>query len=226
MSPSTHNPDAPSSAGTITVLVVEDEDRIRRNQVKLLREHSAVQVVGTAADGPTAVERAVELKPDVVLLDLGLPGMDGIAVTRELKKRMDHVEVLIFTIFDEEAKVLAAIQAGASGYLLKGASVQKIVEAIGEVQKGGSVIQATLARRLLRHFQTTEVQEPAIRLTPREKEILQLIAKGMSNREVARILELSRSTVRTHLEHIYQKLEVSNRTEAVTEGLKHGLIDL
>jgi DNA-binding NarL/FixJ family response regulator len=152
--------------------------------------------------------------------------MDGIEVTRTLKKKDPRIEVLIFTIFDEEEKVLAAIQAGASGYLLKGATAEKIAEAIQEVHKGGSIIQPSLARRLLRQFRTGGEDPPEVRLTPREKEILQIIAKGMSNREVAEILDLSRSTVRTHLEHIYEKLEVSNRTEAVTEGLKHGLIDL
>ena len=212
--------------GPIQVLVVEDEERILKNQLKLLKAHKDVEVVGTANDGPTAVEKTRELEPQVLLLDLGLPGFDGIEVTRQVKKLDPKVEVLIFTIFDEEEKVLAAIRAGASGYLLKGAKSDKIVEAIDEVHRGGSVIQPNLARRLLKHFGREAEQEPQIQLTPREKEILQILAKGMSNREVADILSLSRSTVRTHLEHIYEKLEVSNRTEAVTEGLKQGLIDL
>jgi len=210
----------------IKVLVVEDQKRILRNQLKLLKVHKKIDVVGTADNGPTAVEKTIDLSPDVLLLDIGLPGFDGIEVTRRVKKKAPETEVLIFTIFDEEDKVIAAIKAGASGYLLKGAKTEKIVEAIEDVFRGGSVIQANLARRLLRHFQQDKAIIEEVQLTTREQEILQIIAKGMSNREVAGVLGVSRSTVRTHLEHIYEKLDVSNRTEAVTEGLKQGLIDL
>lgn len=213
-------------AGPIKVLIVEDEKRILHNQLKLLKAFAEVEVIGTAFDGPTAVKKCEELSPDVILLDLGLPGFDGIEVTRRVKERDPKVEVLIFTIFDDEEKVLAAIRAGAGGYLLKGAKSEKIVEAIEDLHRGGSVIQANLARRLLRHFHKKTEEPPRIQLTRREQQILQIISKGMSNREVAQALNLSRFTVRTHLEHIYEKLDVSNRTEAVTEGLKQGLIDL
>jgi DNA-binding NarL/FixJ family response regulator len=180
-------------------------------------------------------------QPDVLLQDLGLPRMSGIDVTREVKRRWPHVEVLIFTIFDEEEKVLEAVKTGASGYLLKGAAVDKVIEAIREVHAGGSVIQPNLARSLLRHFRVPEdprtpapaappsgmrEQAPARPLTEREVEILRLIAKGLSNGEAAGVLGVSRATVRTHLEHIYEKLEVTNRVEAVTEGLRIGLIEV
>jgi DNA-binding NarL/FixJ family response regulator len=145
--------------------------------------------------------------------------------------------VLIFTIFDEEEKVIEAVKAGASGYLLKGATSDKLVDAIREVRAGGSVIQPNLARRLLKHFHVPVepapepskplLPEPAGRpLTQREIDILRLIAKGLSNAEAASVLTLSRATVRTHLEHIYQKLEVTNRVEAVTEGLRKGIIEM
>jgi DNA-binding NarL/FixJ family response regulator len=151
-----------------------------------------------------------------------------------VKKRWPAVEVLIFTIFDEEEKVIEAVKAGASGYLLKGAKSETIVEAIREVNAGGSVIQPGLARRLLRHFRVPEsglppparAEEPGRPLTGREIEILRLIAKGLSNGEAAGVLGLSRATVRTHLEHIYEKLDVTNRVEAVTEGLRKGLIEV
>jgi DNA-binding NarL/FixJ family response regulator len=201
----------------------------------------------------------------VLLLDLGLPRMSGIDVTRAVKASYPKVEILIFTIFDEEDKVLEAVKAGASGYLLKGATVDKIIEAIKEVRAGGTVIQPNLARRLLRHFRVdpdaapvpaaplpatpqaeaapmldeeppTEVEanpaggasdEPQLKpLSDREKEILQLIAKGVSNSEAAKLLNLSKATIRTHLEHIYRKLEVTNRVEAVTEGIRKGLISV
>ncbi len=188
----------------------------------------------------------------MLLLDLGLPRMSGIDVTRAGEgASWPQVEILIFTIFDEEDKVLEAVKAGASGYLLKGTPADKIVEAIKEVRAGGTVIQPNLARRLLRHFRVepdaspvatepvaaaptpaepptpTEAAEPLLKpLSDRETEILQLIAKGVSNSEAAKLLDLSKATIRTHLEHIYRKLEVTNRVEAVTEGIRKGLISV
>jgi DNA-binding NarL/FixJ family response regulator len=226
----------------IRVLVVEDQPKILRSQLKLLRGFEEIEVIGTAPSGESALDELERETPDVLLLDLGLPKMSGIDVTREVKKRWPKIEILIFTIFDEEDRVLEAIGAGASGYLLKGAEADRIVDAIQEVHAGGSIIQPSLARRLLRHFRVTpdgskvgpeaaatatdSADEAPVSLTDREAEILQLIAKGLSNSEAAKILEVSKATVRTHLEHIYAKLEVSNRVEAVTEGIRKGLIEV
>jgi DNA-binding NarL/FixJ family response regulator len=216
--PATHEP--------TRLLIVEDQGTILEKQRRLLEPHPELVIVGSARDGVTALRLVDELEPDVVLLDLGLPDLDGIQVTREVKARHPAIEILIFTIFDEETRVLEAVRAGASGYLLKGTPAERIVEAIGEVRRGGSVIQPQLARRLLRHFQDAASRDPeAPALTPRETEILQLIAKGLSNRAAAEALGLARATIRTHLEHIYAKLEVSNRTEAVTEAIRRGLIE-
>jgi DNA-binding NarL/FixJ family response regulator len=238
--------------------MVEDQTKILKNQLRLFEGHPEIDIVGTALSGEAALEEVPKLMPDVLLLDLGLPRMSGIDVTREVKARFPKMEILIFTIFDEEDKVLEAVKAGASGYLLKGAPVDKIIEAIKEVRAGGTVIQPNLARRLLRHFRVepdtgpvptepvpappsipepppgdtaaTEApssQEPPLKpLSDREREILQLIAKGVSNSEAARLLNLSKATIRTHLEHIYRKLEVTNRVEAVTEGIRKGLISV
>jgi DNA-binding NarL/FixJ family response regulator len=221
-------------AAKIEVVVCEDQPQILRSQVKILQESPEVEVVGTALSGESLLELLEKKQPDVLLQDLGLPGMSGIDVTRQVKRKWPSVEVLIFTIFDEEEKVIDAVKAGASGYLLKGASSGKILDAIREVKAGGSVIQPSLARRLLRHFHVPESEgkpglreEPPTRpLTEREVEILRLIAKGLSNNEAAGVLGLSRATVRTHLEHIYDKLDVTNRVEAVTEGLRKGLIEV
>ena len=245
-------------ASPIRVFVVEDQTKILKNQLKLLEGSSEITVVGTALSGEAAMEEVSRLDPlpDVLLLDLGLPRMSGIDVTRAVKAKHPGIEILIFTIFDEEDKVLGAVKAGASGYLLKGATTDKIVEAIKEVKAGGTVIQPNLARRLLRHFRVDVAtaagtpnnavvpetspaslsddaaaqgtnEEPRIRpLSDREKEILQLIAKGVSNSEAARLLNLSKATIRTHLEHIYEKLEVTNRVDAVTEGIRKGLISV
>lgn len=234
-------PDATSPGTTprpIRVFVVEDQTKILKNQLKLLEGHPELSIVGTALSGETGLEEVRRLKPDVLLLDLGLPRMSGIDVTRVVKAELPQIEILIFTIFDEEDKVLEAVKAGASGYLLKGTPADKMVEAIKEVHQGGTVIQPSLARRLLKHFRVGEVppapgptgqqqREPeGKKLSARETEILQLIAKGVSNSEAATMLTLSKATIRTHLEHIYRKLEVSNRVEAVTEGLRKGLIQM
>ncbi|MFP2928784.1 response regulator [Pyxidicoccus sp. 3LG] len=242
----------PSASPPIRVFVVEDQTKILKNQLRLFEGHQDIDIVGTALSGEAALDEVPKLMPDVLLLDLGLPRMSGIDVTREVKARFPKIEILIFTIFDEEDKVLEAVKAGASGYLLKGAPVDKIIEAIKEVRAGGTVIQPNLARRLLRHFRvepdagpvptepvasppsapepTVEVATPAEPplkpLSDREREILQLIAKGVSNSEAARLLSLSKATIRTHLEHIYRKLEVTNRVEAVTEGIRKGLISV
>lgn len=223
-----HRSNDEKNADPIRVLIVEDEERIRKTLVRLLEDREDIVVTGAIPSGPEAVSAALEGNVDILLLDLGLPGMDGIEVTKRIKGKKPDIEVLIFTVFDDEDKVLDAIRAGAAGYLLKGASTDRIADAIREVHAGGSVVQPRLARRLLNLFRGSG-QPQAKETNPlshRETEILELIAKGLSNSEVAETLRISRSTVRTHLEHIYQKLDVTNRTEAVTEGIRKGLIDL
>lgn len=241
---------------TIRVLVVEDQPKILKAQIKLLETYPDIEIVGSALSGETALEEVEKTRPDVLLCDLGLPQMSGIEVTRHVKAKHPEIEILIFTIFDEEEKVIEAITAGAAGYLLKGAPVEKIVEAIKDVKAGGSVIQPNLARALLRMIgvavpsatggpQTVrsvppppprgdgdgDAPTPAVKgsgsvLTDRELEILQIIAKGLSNNEAAKVLGLSKATIRTHLEHIYEKLDVTNRVEAVTEGIRQGIINI
>lgn len=244
----------------IRVLVVEDQPKILKAQIKLLETFEEISIVGEALSGESALEKVEEVKPEVLLLDLGLPQMSGIDVTRAVKAKYPEIEILIFTIFDEEDKVIEAIVAGAAGYLLKGTPVEKIVEAIKDVKAGGSVIQPNLARALLRLVQKRSpsrvpsnagaVMPPTATsvppggaagadasgndddegggsvLTDRELEILQIIAKGLSNNEAAKVLGLSKATIRTHLEHIYEKLDVTNRVEAVTEGIRQGIINI
>lgn len=240
---------------TIRVLVVEDQPKILKAQIKLLETYPDIEIVGSALSGETALEEVEKVRPDVILCDLGLPQMSGIEVTRHVKAKHPEIEILIFTIFDEEEKVIEAITAGAAGYLLKGAPVEKIVEAIKDVKAGGSVIQPNLARALLRmigqpvpnaqggrasvpppgprgrgdddHDGSTPTGKANVSvLTDRELEILQIIAKGLSNNEAAKVLGLSKATIRTHLEHIYEKLDVTNRVEAVTEGIRQGIINI
>jgi DNA-binding NarL/FixJ family response regulator len=209
----------------IRLLLVEDQPAILEQQKRLLEKFAELEIVASARDGKTALELVRQHAPAVVLLDLGLPDIDGIEVIKQIKQHHGQVEILVFTIFEEEARVLQAVQAGASGYLLKGTPAERIVEAIGEVNSGGSVIQPRLARRLLQHFHVARTPTKGPALSPRETEILEIIGKGLSNQATAEVLGLSRATVRTHLEHIYAKLEVSNRTEAVTEAIRRGLIE-
>lgn len=212
-------------------MIVEDRAPLARQLARVLPTFDDLEVVGLFRSGQAAIDGAAAARPDVVLLDLNLPDVDGIAVAKALKAAPAKVEILIFTVLEDDDKVLEAIRSGASGYLLKGASADRVAEAIREVHAGGSVIQPALARRLIKQFLAPAAGSPptpAVRervLTDRELEILELIARGMSNAEAARALGLSPGTVRTHLEHIYAKLEVSNRTEAVTQGIRRGLID-
>ncbi len=224
----------------IKLFVVEDQAKILKNQLKLLEGVGDLEILGSAMSGEEALSAIEERLPDVVLCDLGLPEMSGIEVTRTVKARHPSIEVLIFTIFDEEEKVLEAIRAGAAGYLLKGATADKTVEAIKDVRAGGTVIQPSLARRLLRHFDPAAAPnrpepaapkpalavEPKVHLSERERQILELIAKGLSNGEAGKILGITTGTIRTHLENIYEKLEVTNRVEAVTEGIRKGIIEV
>lgn len=218
----------------IRVFVVEDQPNILKAQTKLLNQFDEIEIVGEALSGEQALEQIGTLAPDVILLDLGLPRMTGMDVTRSVKATHPEIEILIFTIFDEEDKVTEAIMAGAAGYLLKGTPVEKIVEAIKDVKEGGSVIQPNLARALLKLISGAPKKtalpkynpDAETNLTKRELEILQIIAKGLSNNEAANVLGLSKATIRTHLEHIYEKLDVTNRVEAVTEGIREGIISL
>lgn len=231
----------------IKLFIVEDQPKILKNQVKLLEGFSEIEIVGTALSGEETMSSLNTLPnaPDVILCDIGLPKMSGIDVIRQVKPKFPKIEILMFTVFDDEDRVLEAIRAGASGYLLKGATAVKIVEAITDVSEGGTVIQPNLARQLLKYFRAPEagsmtrsilseerarsglIQEEGRRaLTERELECLQMIAKGLSNNEAAGVLGLSKATIRTHLEHIYQKLDVTNRVEAVTEGIRQGIVEL
>jgi len=220
--------------GTIRLFIIEDQPAVLKSQLKVLSSFSDLTIMGAAMSAEEAITEllALDQYPNVVLCDLGLPKMNGIEATKRIKAMHASIEILMFTVFEDEQKVLAAIKAGASGYLLKGADAHRIHEAIVDVFHGGTVIQPNLARRLLKHFShgydisQQENRDLKELLTVREIEVLQMIAKGLSNQEVADVLKLSKATIRTHLEHIYQKLEVSNRVEAITEGVRFGIIEL
>jgi DNA-binding NarL/FixJ family response regulator len=213
----------------LKVLIVEDNPQILKNLVKVLSAEPDIQVAGEAMDGETGVKLADSLKPDFILLDLELPGIDGIEVTVRVKGRHPEIDILILTTFDDEAKVYQAIQAGAGGYLVKRVAPARIVAAIHEVHDGGTVIESAIARRFWNYFQSvsSEVKsEDPWGLTPEERDVLQYVAKGLSNAEVGKVMEIDRRRVRTQLGHIYRKLGVKTHVEAVVKALKAGIVNV
>ncbi len=215
---------------TTRIYVVEDQAPLLANLLKALAAFPEIEVVGSARDGESGVDEMVKLVPQLALLDLELPGIDGIEVTRRLKRRVPQVEVLILTSFDDEQKVYEAMQAGASGYLVKRVGPEKIRSGIHEVMAGGTVLEARIAKRFWNYFQSVQ-SKPAQpqnpwNLSPTEMDVLRYVAKGLSNAEVGRVMELERRTVRTHLGHIYKKLGVNSHVDAVVIALKAGLVEL
>jgi len=212
------------------VFVVEDQPPLLKNLLKALATFEEIEVVGQAQDGEDGVEQMKQLKPDLVLLDLELPGIDGIEVTKQLKRSVPQVQVLFLTSFDDEQKVYEAMQAGASGYLVKRVGPEKIRSGIHEVMQGGTVLEAIIARRFWNYFNsikgTPQTPTNSWGLSPQELEVLRFVTKGLSNAEVGRVMEIERRTVRTHLSHIYRKMGVSSHVEAVVLALKAGIVDL
>ena len=221
---------APPEAEHTRIFVVEDQPQLLKNLLKVLALFPELEVVGTSQEGEEGVEQMVKLLPDLVLLDLELPGIDGIEVTRRLKRRAPCVEVLILTSFDDEQKVYEAIQAGASGYLVKRVGPDKIRSGIHDVMGGGTVLEAIIAKRFWNYFQSVQAKkaqpENTWALTPLEFDVLKFVAKGLSNAEVGRVMELERRTVRTHLSHIYRKMGVNSHVDAVVLALKAGIVEL
>ncbi len=181
---------------------------------------SDITVVGEAANGREAVARAVALRADVVLMDLRMPELDGATAIAALRERAPNVRTLVLTTFDGEADVLPAVEAGAAGYLLKDATPEELIRAVRAACRGEAVLAPSVARWLM-----SRVRKPTgLALSNREREVLQLVADGASNREVAARLFISEASVKTHLQHIYDKLDVRDRAAAVAEGYRRGLL--
>ncbi len=217
-----------TSQSEIEVALVEDQPPLLKNLVKLLSAFPELHVQATYATGEEAARGLVERPPEVVLLDLELPGMDGIGVIREVKPKRPEIAILVLTTFDDEAKVYEAVTAGASGYLVKRVAIERIVAAIREVREGGCVIESAIGRRFWNYFQS--LGRPAAAVDPfglssAERQVLQFVAKGLSNAEVGRALQIERRTVRTHLLHIYEKMGVHSHVEAVVKALQAGLVE-
>jgi DNA-binding NarL/FixJ family response regulator len=211
---------------SVRVLVVDDQQLVRDGIASLLGIQPGIEVVGTAADGHEALQRAADLDPDVVLMDVRMPGIDGVEATRRIRKAVPETAILVLTMYDEDATVFTAMQAGARGYLLKGAEQDEIADAIRAVVRGQAIFGAAIASRLLDHFANPPAgvaDDPFPELTPREKEILVLLAQGRRTADIAQTLHLSPKTVSNNLTTIFAKLEVADRTAAVIRARERGL---
>ncbi len=211
----------------IRVLLADDHPVVRRGLAALLGTLDEFEVVGEAEDGEAAVREAQLTKPDVVLMDVRMPGLDGIEATRRIRRAVPGTAVLVLTMYDEDATVFTAMQAGARGYLLKGAGQDEIADAIRAVVRGQAIFGAAIATRLLEHFAHPPAQpladDPFPGLTPREREILEQLAEGRRTAEIASALHLSPKTVSNNLTTIFAKLEVTDRTAAVIRARERGL---
>ena len=218
------------SRGTaeITVLVVDDHTVVRRGLVALLATEPGIRVVGEAGNGLEAVERAEALRPQVVLMDLVMPGMDGVEATSRILARHPDIQVLVLTSFGSDAKLFPAVRAGAVGYLLKDTTPEELVRAIRRTAAGESPLNPGVARRLLRELAHEAEREmpQGEALSPRETEVLRLLARGLGNLAIGERLFISEATVRTHVSSILAKLGVANRTQAALYALRQGLASI
>ena len=213
----------------IRIVIAEDHAFVRESTRQLLASQPDMEVVGEAADGLQAVEMVERARPDVAIVDIAMPKLNGIEATRRIKTQFPQTKVLILTAYDDDQYIFALLEAGAAGYVLKNIRSGELVEAVRAVYAGESVLHPAVARKVLARLVPSRAApgeaapEP---LTEREREILLLAARGLRNKEIARQLSLSSRTVQIHLSHIFEKLGVASRTEAVVRGLRLGWLRL
>lgn len=202
---------------TITVVVVDDHAVMRRGLEELLTASGEITVVGSAADGAQALTEVARAEPDVVLMDLSMPVLDGVAATKQIADAHPDVKVVVLTSFADQVKVIDAIEAGAAGYLLKDAEPDEVIAAVRAAHAGGAPLDPRAARALL----DSRKRASSVSLTPREHEVLQLVAQGLANKQIARRLGISERTVKAHLTAVFQQLGVSDRTQAALWAKEH-----
>ncbi len=208
----------------IRILVADDHPVVRDGLVAMLGTQPDFEVVGESRTGHEAVEMAETRQPDVIFLDLEMPELDGVDALRKMRGANPNIRVIVFTAFDTDERILSAVQAGAQGYLLKGAPRDEVFQAVRVVHGGGSLLQPIVASKLLRQVsQPDDLTDP---LTPREVEVLKLMSQGLQNKEIALQLVISERTVKFHVSSILGKLGAGNRTEAVSLAAQRGLVEL
>lgn len=210
----------------IRIVIVDDQTLLREGLTALLNLTPGITVVGQASDSMAALELAAELQPDVVLMDIRMPGMNGIAATRELHSRHPDIHVIVLTTFDDDEYVFEALQAGAAGYLLKNADPNHLAAAIHAVKHGEAILDPAITRKVIRRANAANPGEASLseRLTQREREILSLVADGLANPEIAARLSLSEGTVKNHISHILGKLGARDRAHAARLAVEWGLV--
>ena len=211
---------------TINVLIVDDHAIVRKGIIALLATERDIQVVGEASDGLEAIAEVERLKPDVILMDLVMPGVNGIDAIREIKARDQATKILVLTSFATDDKVFPALKAGALGYLLKDSEPQELLDAIRQVQMGESWLHPAVARKVLKELTHNSTPTTMAELTERETEVLKLVAQGLSNRAIADQLVISEATVRTHVSSLLAKLHLASRTQAALFALREGIASL
>ncbi len=232
--PETRDAASPVATGDpIRVLIVDDHALFRRGLEMVLEEQGDIEVVGEGSDGNEAVEKAGDLLPDVVLMDIRMPRRGGIEACTAIKSAVPSAKIVMLTISDEEEDLFEAIKAGASGYLLKEISIDEVPQAVRAVQGGQSLISPSMASKLITEFAALakrsaerQQQVPAPKLTDREMEVLRLVAKGLGNREIARELFISENTVKNHVRNILEKLQLHSRMEAVVYAVREKLLEI
>lgn len=219
--------------GKVRILLADDHALLRQGTAELLQHEQDFEVVGQAENGQDAVRMAHEIQPDIVIMDVRMPGLSGIEATRQIRKELPHIQVLVLTAYDDEQYVFSLLQAGASGYLLKTAPANELIRSIRQVRAGESPLSAVIARKVVARLNSGSTAGTAVEgtdhpdvLTPREVEILQFLARGMSNRDIAGTLYISERTVQAHLTNIFAKMQVSSRLEAVLKGIRQGWLTL
>ena len=214
----------------IRIVVADDHTLIRRGIVGLLDDQPDMEVVGQADDGAEALQKVRELKPDVVLLDIGMPGASGIETARQITAGIPQTRVLILTMHKREAYLREALRAGAAGYIVKGSDVQDLLAAVRTVSSGGVYVDPSLTTALVtdyvRQTEAGAARGSSATLTPREREVLRLVAQGNTTREVAEILHISPHTIRTHRDNVMEKLELHSTAELTSYAIREGLLEL
>jgi len=211
-------------ADAIRVLIVDDHAVVREGLRTYLGLQDGIEVAGEAPNGREAVAEAERLRPDVILMDLEMPELDGVGAMRELSRRGVESRVIVLTSFSDERRLLPAIQAGAAGYLLKDAEPREVLRAVRAAHEGEALLAPAVAARLVAAIAEPAAGTPAQRLTRREQEVLELIAGGLSNKLIARRLGIAEKTVKTHVGHVLAKLGVSDRTQAALYAVRTGLV--
>jgi DNA-binding NarL/FixJ family response regulator len=209
----------------IRILIVDDHPIVREGLAAVLDAQEDMEVAGESSDGAEAVALFERLRPDIVLMDLAMPGTDGVEAIRRIRALDENAKVVVLTAYDTDDRIFQAVQAGARGYLLKGAPRDEIFRAIREVNNGGSLLEPAIAGKLLSRVGDILRGGAVEQLTPRELDILTLMARGLRNKEIANQLYITERTVKFHANAIYRKLDVGSRTEAVSKALRHGLVE-